>query len=80
MNTLTSRVAISAALAGLMTAAGFAAASSAASASTTPPASTAQQRADALIQPSLAYIVIKASGSVDVPFTDGTDQAFTGTT
>jgi serine protease Do len=80
MNTLTSRVAISAALAGLMTAAGFAAASSAASASTTPPASTAQQRADALIQPSLAYIVIKASGSVDVPFTDGTDQAYTGTT
>jgi serine protease Do len=51
----------------------------AASASTTPPASTAQQRAEAIVQPSLAYVGIKASGEVDVPFTDGTTQQVNAT-
>ncbi len=52
----------------------------AASASTTPPASTPQQRAEALIQPSLTYIVIRATGPVSVPFTDGTVQTYQAST
>jgi serine protease Do len=72
------RITISAAAAAVMTGSGLVA--SAASASTTPPVSTTQQRAEAIVQPSLAYILIKATGEVEVPFTDGTTEAYTDTT
>ena len=43
----------------------------AASASTTPPSSTAQQRAEALIQPSLVFVDTTVTGVVAVPTSDG---------
>jgi serine protease Do len=48
----------------------------AASAGTTPPDSTAQERVDALIQSSLVFISTTATGTVDVPFTDGTTKQY----
>lgn len=51
----------------------------AASASTTPPASTTQQRAEAIVQPSLVYVLIQATGEIDVPFADGSVRQFTTT-
>jgi S1-C subfamily serine protease len=48
----------------------------AASAGTTPPNSTPQERVDALIEPSLVFISTTVTGTVDVPFTDGTTQQY----
>ncbi len=54
--------------AGLVAAAGAASSSG----STTAPQSTPQQRIDALTQPSIAFLSMKASGAVAVPWSDNT--------
>jgi serine protease Do len=76
MSTLTRWLAMPAAAVAIVTLSGTAF-TSAASASTTPPPSTSQERVEALVQPSLAYVAITASGEVDVPWGDGTTHRYT---
>ena len=75
MSTFVLRLGVSAATTSIATIAAAVLAAGA-SASTTPPPSTAQERAEALVQPSLAYLTIRATGQVDVPWTDGTTHHF----
>ena len=51
----------------------------AASASTSPPGATPEARAEAVIQPSLAYIGIEATGVVQVPWSDGSVHRYNAT-
>jgi serine protease Do len=48
----------------------------AAVADTKPPQSTPTSRVDAIIRPSLLFVFIKATGTVVVPYTDGSTQQF----
>jgi hypothetical protein len=51
----------------------------AASASTSPPSATPEAQAEAVVQPSLAYIAIEAAGVVQVPWSDGSVRSYNAT-
>lgn len=51
----------------------------AASASTSPPSATPEAQAEAVVQPSLAYIAIEATGVVQVPWSDGSVRSYNAT-
>jgi len=51
----------------------------AASASTRPPGATPEAKAEAVVQPSLVYIAIKAAGVVRVPWSDGSAHDYNAT-
>jgi serine protease Do len=60
----------------IVTAAAVGLSATAASAGTTPPVSTVQQRVDAMVEPSLVFISTTATGTVDVPWNDGSTKQF----
>ena len=73
------RVGATIATTGVVVLSALAALAPAASASTSPPGATPEAQAEAVVQPSLVYIAIEATGVVHVPWSDGSVQSYNAT-